>query len=163
MEVVNHTFISKINKMNWAQTLVFLADLVRWRFLFRANSAFRVRGLVKLLAARAIELLVGAFVDIARLRVGDQKRFNTAPVPRVATGPDEIVDTQVQGGLEPLGIAAYEVDHRQAGQFGGQYILRTVFVGARLETDIVALQPVEPGKTVRLDHFQRENDMRARV
>jgi hypothetical protein len=76
---------------------------------------------------------------------------------------DEIVEAQVQRVLqlmEAVRISANQGVDRYAGRFGGLDVLEAVFVGARLEADLIPLQTIQARQAVRLDHLHCEADMR---
>ena len=69
---------------------------------------------VELLAADAVQALVGLAVQVTAGLAGPPEPLDARPVPRVAAGPDEVVEAERQVLAQPGERAGVAVDQRPA-------------------------------------------------
>src|SRR5262245_11968120 len=149
-----------------AEEPVALDDQLRRLVVLRAKAVMQVAGMDERLAARAVEPLVVALVEITACGTRGPKALDAGTVSRIGARADEVVSRQLQQGGEidePLRLLRDELRHRQTRGECGIDVLERIVVRAAQEAHVVATEPAVPRNDVCLNEFQRVAEMRIAV
>ncbi len=105
-------------------------------------------------------------VQVPGAGAGLPQPLDARPVPRVAAGPDHIVDAERERPGERdegLRVGINELLHADAGRVGREDVLQGVVIGTGLEPDRVPAAPVVPGQHIGLHELQRVPQVRLGV
>jgi hypothetical protein len=145
---------------------VLLGDELRLGAVLGTSPVDQIVGGVELLAAHAVQAFVVLAIQIAGRVATLPEPLDADAMPRIAAGPDEVVERQLQRPSqvsERSRVAIDKVLYCDALGLGGEHVLQGVVVGACQQADVVTEVPAMSGQDVGLNQFEGESQVRACV
>ena len=145
---------------------VALGDALRRPAVLGAEPVHELGGREERLAARAIQPLVVAFVEIARGGAGAPQPLDAGGMAPVDARPDEVVVRErqhVAERREALRLFPNEHLDRKTCRLGRHDVLQRIVVRAAQEANVLAAQAAMPREDVRLHELEGEPEMRVAV